>query len=313
MTVAYDAVSNATEGTSTLSWTHTPAGTPRGVIVFVVQNAGATDEVTGITYGGVALTEATGSPLLKAAAEDGGVYCYHLGTSIPTGAQTVVVNVDATGTTKAAVAFTVTAAADTNVQDTTTISSDAATNPSATLSLVGSTCFCAEAFMSGQASVSAISPPTDWTSRYEFDFTAQTAGFYTYDTIGSTDVAMGWTQTSDDAICIGVAITEGAAAAAAATNSDGLTTVNYEVWLLDPFGNLLDVIDEWLYLKYDRALNNVGSLELGLDGGYPHFDFIKLDGRIVVWRNGKIDMETSWLIRRIIKTLAGIRFHAEVG
>ena len=81
------------------------------------------------------------------------------------------------------------------------------------------------------------------------------------------------------------------------------STVQYEVWLLDPFGNTLDVIDSWLYLKYDRALNNVGSLELGLAGGYPNFDFIKLDGRIVVWRNGKIDTETVWLIRRINKTL----------
>ena len=81
------------------------------------------------------------------------------------------------------------------------------------------------------------------------------------------------------------------------------STVTYEVWLLDPLGNTLDVIDEWLYLKYDRALNNVGSLELGLDGGYPNFSSIKLDGRIVIWRDGKIDTDTTWLIRRINKTL----------
>lgn len=37
-------------------WTHTPVGTPRGIIVQVVQNAG-TDEVTGVTYGSVAMTE----------------------------------------------------------------------------------------------------------------------------------------------------------------------------------------------------------------------------------------------------------------
>lgn len=79
--------------------------------------------------------------------------------------------------------------------------------------------------------------------------------------------------------------------------------VTYEIWLLDSLGNTLDIIDEWLYLKYDRSLNNVGSLELGLDGNYPNFDFIKLDGRIVVWRDGKIDTETTWVTRRIIKTL----------
>lgn len=76
----------------------------------------------------------------------------------------------------------------------------------------------------------------------------------------------------------------------------------YEIWILDPLGNTLDVLDEWVYLKYDRALNNVGSLELGLDGSYANPGFIKVDGRIVVWRDGKIDTETTWLIRRIIKT-----------
>jgi hypothetical protein len=79
----------------------------------------------------------------------------------------------------------------------------------------------------------------------------------------------------------------------------------YEVWLLDPTGNLLDIIDEWLYLRYDRVLSDIGTLELGLDGSYPNPDFIKLDGRIIVWRNGSIETETSWFIRRIIKTMEG--------
>lgn len=82
-----------------------------------------------------------------------------------------------------------------------------------------------------------------------------------------------------------------------------MATVSYEVWVCDPFGNLLDIIDTWLYLKYDRALNNIGSLELGIDGDYPNFDFFKIDGRIIIFRDGKIDTETSWLIRRIVKTL----------
>jgi hypothetical protein len=210
MTIAFDAFSNATEGTGALSWAHTPANAPQGVIVFVVQNAG-TDEVTGVTYGGAAMTEVTGSPLLKATGEAGAVYGYHLGGGIPTGAQTVVVSVNGTGTTKAAVAITVTACGDTVVQDTdVTISSDAAADPSATLALGGNVCFCAEAFFSGQASVTGITPPAGWTSRYEFDFTSQTAGFYTYDTIGAANVTMGWTQTSDDAMAIGIALTEDA-------------------------------------------------------------------------------------------------------
>ncbi len=49
MTIAYDAISNATEGTGNLSWTRTPAGTPRGASA--VQNTG------------------TASPLLKVAGD----------------------------------------------------------------------------------------------------------------------------------------------------------------------------------------------------------------------------------------------------
>jgi hypothetical protein len=78
---------------------------------------------------------------------------------------------------------------------------------------------------------------------------------------------------------------------------------SYEIWLLDPLGNPLDIIDEWLYLRYDRAINNIGALELGLDGSYANPDFIKEDGRVVVWRNGAIETETTWFIRRVIKTL----------
>lgn len=303
MTIAYDAVSSATEGTGTLTWTHTPAGTPAGVIVYVIQNTG-TDLVTGVTYGGITMSEVTDSPNLKAAAEDGAVYGYFLGSSIPTGAQTVEVSVTGGAITKAAVAITVTAAGDTAVQDTdVTINSDAEADPSATLSLGGNSCFCAIGFMSGIGATANITPLTDWTSRYEFDFTNQTAGVYTYDTIGTSDVAIGWDQTSEDAVAVGIAITEDAGGGSAAPAGVGLKTIQYEVWLLDPFGNLLDVIDDWLSLNYNRALNNVGSLELGLDGGYPNFDFIKLDGRVVIWRDGRIDMETTWIIRRIIKTL----------
>lgn len=77
----------------------------------------------------------------------------------------------------------------------------------------------------------------------------------------------------------------------------------YEIWLLDPYGNLLEIVDDWIYLNYDRALNNIGSLELGLDGSYANPTFIKIDGRIVVWRNGQMDTETTWIIRRIVETL----------
>jgi hypothetical protein len=207
MAVAFDAFSNGTAGTGDISWTHTPVGTPRGVIVIVLGVSG-TDGVSGVTYGGSAMTEVTGSPNLKASTELAGVYVYFLGTSIPTGAQTVAMT-SANVHLKSISAITLTADADTEVVDSdATINSDSAADPSVTLSLGGRTAFAAIGLVSGQDAVTGITPLTDWTSRLEQDAGAVTVGHYTYDTIGSTDVTAGWTQTAEDATAIALAVSE---------------------------------------------------------------------------------------------------------
>lgn len=98
-------------------------------------------------------------------------------------------------------------------------------------------------------------------------------------------------------------IGDGPAIAVTPATEPGEAFVSYEVWLADPSGNLLDVIDEWVSLSYNRAVNNIGALELTLDGTYANPTFIKLDGRVAVYRDGVLDTETTWLIRRVIKTL----------
>ena len=207
MAVAFDAFSNGTAGTGDISWTHTPVGTPRGVIVMVLGVSG-TDGVSGVTYGGVAMTEVTGSPNLKTSLELAGVYVYFLGSSIPTGAQTVAMT-SANVHLKSISAITLTGAADTEVVDSdATINSDSVQDPSVTLSLGGRDCFCAIGGVSGQDAVTGITPLTDWTSRLEQDGGAVTVLHYTYNTIGTTDVTAGWTQTADDATAIAVAVSE---------------------------------------------------------------------------------------------------------
>jgi hypothetical protein len=210
MAVAFDAATNVAAGTGNLSWTHTPVGTPKGIVVFIVQNAGATDEVTSVTYGGVAMTEITGSPVLHSTGESGAVYAYFLGTGIPTGGQTVAVTVNATGSSKRAVAFSVTAATSrTKVQtQDATINSDSLANPSVTLSLSSVSCWCAIGFHSGQNQPAGITPLASWTGYLEHDFGNQNAGFYRYDTVGTANVTAGWTQTAEDAVMIAVAIAE---------------------------------------------------------------------------------------------------------
>lgn len=218
MAIAFDAVSNVAAGTGNLSWTHTPVGTPRGVLVLVVQNALTTpaEDVGTVTYGGTSMTEVALSPVEKYTGEGGVVHGFFLGASIPTGAQTVAVNIGGGGgESRRAVAITLTASQDTSIVDTSALTQDTGANPSVTLSLGGVSSFCAIAFHSGQGAVTGITPLTGWTSRLEHDFGAQVGGWYTYDTIGTADVTAGYTATTEDAVLLAVAVRENAAGGSA--------------------------------------------------------------------------------------------------
>lgn len=79
---------------------------------------------------------------------------------------------------------------------------------------------------------------------------------------------------------------------------------DYQLVLVDPAGVILDYIDGWIALSYTRATNDIGELNLTLPGDYP-IDFLKVDGRLAVQRNGKIDTGTVFLIRKIERSLVG--------
>lgn len=204
--VAFDAFSSVAQGTGNLSWTHTPVGTPRGIIVLIAQNVGTTDEVSTVTYGGTGMTEIA-SFNCDTTGEPGCVYAYFLGSSIPTGAQTVSVTVTG-ASAKRASAISLTATANTEIVSSVTSINADTSNPSATLSLSSRTSFVAEVLHSGQNAVTGITPLTNWTSRLENDYGNQTAGWYTYDIIGTSDVTVGWTQTNDDAAIFAVGASE---------------------------------------------------------------------------------------------------------
>jgi len=116
------------------SWTHTPVGTPRGVTVAIVQNgSGFADDVTGVTYGGTAMTRVRRDA--RTDTEQGATYLYFLGESIPTGAQTVAITA---GTVpKAAGCVTTTAAADTEVDSHNGADLGIVANPSVTVTHTG--------------------------------------------------------------------------------------------------------------------------------------------------------------------------------
>lgn len=121
MAVAYDASSESHTGTTpssseaSFSWTHTPVGTPKGVLVYVLCLGTPADLSTGVTYGGVALTTDAAWFAQDTLNEAGSCRAYYLGTGIPTGAQTVVVTRTNTVDHVYAVAITLTGAGDTEV------------------------------------------------------------------------------------------------------------------------------------------------------------------------------------------------------
>lgn len=121
MAVAYDAVSqshasgNTSVSQASFSWTHTPAGTPRGILVFTYNTKSTSDNATSVTYGGVSMTAVSGGRAVANGTHPVDCKAWFLGASIPTGAQTVTVNRTNNTDEMWAVAFSVTAAADTSV------------------------------------------------------------------------------------------------------------------------------------------------------------------------------------------------------
>jgi hypothetical protein len=211
-TVALDVFNIGALGTGTLSWTHTPSGTARGVVV-ICQSGNTADSFNAVTYGSATLTDVSGSPNVLAAGEGGNVSVFFVGTGIPTGAQTVTITVN-DATSKRCVSYTLTSAAvDTEVVDSDgTINSAAQANPSVTLTLSSRTSWAAIGIYSGVQAPADITPLASWNSRVEDDLGTDNIAGYSYDTVASTDVTCGWTQASNDAVGVCVAISEVAAA-----------------------------------------------------------------------------------------------------
>lgn len=121
MAVAPDSATESHTGTTgstseaSFSWTHTPTGTPAGVIIFVFNANNTGDDATSVTYGGVTVPAVTGGMAADTATEPGRCRAFFLGSSIPTGAQTVVVNRNNNANIMYSVAAVVTASTDTEV------------------------------------------------------------------------------------------------------------------------------------------------------------------------------------------------------
>lgn len=219
MAVAHDAVSEATNAEPSdwdtedpKTWTHTPTGDPRGVLVLIAQNGGSSDQIAGVTYGGLSLSRvATNGIAQDTAGEAGACYAYFLGTgSIPpasAGGQTV--SVDSSGTTglKWGTCITVTAGNNTEVIASGRIQTDTA-NPSISTDsgTVGAARYCI--VYSGTAGPASITNGSGLTSIHDQDFGANCARTVRRTSVETGNQAIAFTSALDDVAMIAVAISE---------------------------------------------------------------------------------------------------------
>lgn len=199
--VIFDQVSGST-GTSTFSWTHTPFGTPRGVVVMVTANTSGTDVISGVTYGGVAMTRLQYA--IDTAGEPGAVWMYFLGSGVPTGARTVQVTVSSGTTAKRGVAATLLAGGDIRAAASGITQGDAA-NPNVTLTTTSEFRGLVMGWLfSGKDATSAITAGTDFQAFGQHDYGSQvTMG--QWGAKEGANVACGFTATSDDVAMIAAA------------------------------------------------------------------------------------------------------------
>lgn len=129
MAIAFDASSEGNYAAGSFTWTHTPVGTPKGVFVGVVLFGDNTDNITSVTYGGTTMTRSN----TVVSGTTFRTWGYFLGASIPTGAQSVVVNLTgAPGGNMWGSAVSVTAGAGKNTQLAGTGSGTSTANPPTT-------------------------------------------------------------------------------------------------------------------------------------------------------------------------------------
>jgi len=188
----------------------TPIGTPRGIEVLISQ-AVISDDISGVTYGGVAMVEMPNSPFEPNTTLEGSMmHGYFLGSGIPSGTQDVVVTATASqGKSVTVIVLNGNNDLEVNVTEP-LIDSVAENNPRANFAIGDVESFVVEVWTSGKSKITNIDPIAGWTLASEADFGAKVSGVYYYDTIDTVDVSCGYDNTGggDDSQVFAFAINE---------------------------------------------------------------------------------------------------------
>lgn len=209
MTVAYDNFARLfrTNTSDPVTWTHTPTGTPRAILVWIGQRDTEVDHINTVTYGGVAMTRVVRA--IDNSGEFGALDLWRLGAAIPTGPQTVSVDLlTATTDDMYFVSESFTAAGDCEVVAFDHIDQDAA-NPQKLLAYGGRTCLGLCGTFSGHAQETSL---VDLAGQVRVDnqwsTTARGWVLSRRSVAESSDQTLGYTAANEDIAFIAVAISE---------------------------------------------------------------------------------------------------------
>lgn len=221
MTVARDAVLESATFTTTTphTFTFTPVGTPRGIVLFVVYPAAA-DLITGtVSYGGVTMTRIPTNGHASVTTEAGSVVGYTLGASIPTGAQTVSIGHDGSATVKIAFVASMTAATDTEVAVSGKAQIESGVDPQTALNAGADSALRYCGLFSGEAAISGVlilAGMETLVAGTTHDFGISVAAIGQESTASTGSFTIGFTTAgSESHALIGVAIKESGGAVAA--------------------------------------------------------------------------------------------------
>lgn len=212
MAVAHDTAtqSSTTFDNNSITFSHAGSASAKGFGLLVAQETGAADQMGAVTYGGVSVPRIRRE--VRSTAEAGQVYAYFLGSGVPTGTQTVsITTAPTTGADDfAAVAFTVTAATNTEVNAQAGTTSAAAANPSLAISPTASAVIYYVIWTGLAAPVTTVE--AGGTHMFGNDFGADSA-MWSRKAVSAGATTMGYTAASDVFAHLALAIAEVAAAA----------------------------------------------------------------------------------------------------
>lgn len=223
MTVAHDDASELEFSTADpATFTHTPVATPRGVVVWIGHTTDV-DRIAGVTYGGVAMTRILS--MAHSAGEAVRGYIYFLGSSIPTGAQTVSVDSDGSAGLKHASCATVTASADTVVNVSGSLNADQA-DPQIAVDTGSTSSLRYFGIGTGLNAPSGLTLISGMTAIHDADLGAVSSVFARQTTAAAGSVTVGWTAASDDVAMIAIGVEE---VPSSVTAPPRLTVINFAV------------------------------------------------------------------------------------